>query len=344
MNFEEVMQEITSGLTGDKEKDFKYLSEKAEEYKNSEYNTEIERAIGRMIFDLIPEEDRKKLEQMVNNENIKWEAILEEAKFNYQQKDFVKAEKILKDHLNRIEEINMFHEDSVSMYFCFNNVVEELLWKYLNNIEKDIRRATEPLHEFYLWYGMTLIELKRIDEARDALQKSIKWNPMYAYARFEYAETFKLTNEMDRFLELTKEAINYLYQDDQIARAYRNIAFYYSEKKEWEVANACINYSLNFDNQNKSAMAELYFISQGAGKTLDKPNGDELVEIFNNNNIPIAPTDDIVGIGYALGNAFDENNNPQLALVFFELCHNFTGDDELNNKIKELEEKLKEEQ
>ena len=49
MDFEKIMQEITSGLTGDGEKDIKYLMEQCEKYKDhisllenfsSEFNTD----------------------------------------------------------------------------------------------------------------------------------------------------------------------------------------------------------------------------------------------------------------------------------------------------------------
>ncbi len=43
----------------------KYLHEQGEKYKDHEYATEINRAIGRKIYDLLPDGAKNELEQMI---------------------------------------------------------------------------------------------------------------------------------------------------------------------------------------------------------------------------------------------------------------------------------------
>ena len=53
-NYNDVMQKITSGLTGNAEDDVKYLMNEIEQYKEHELAQEIARGVGRIIFDILP--------------------------------------------------------------------------------------------------------------------------------------------------------------------------------------------------------------------------------------------------------------------------------------------------
>ena len=57
--FEDIMKEITRGLSGDSKKDVDYLQEQMEKYKDHEYGKEIIRAYGRLIYEVIPDEKRR---------------------------------------------------------------------------------------------------------------------------------------------------------------------------------------------------------------------------------------------------------------------------------------------
>ena len=68
MNFEDIMREITRGLTGDQKSDTKYLMEQMEKYKEHELAREILRACGRLLFKCIPEDEKAEFEQAINND------------------------------------------------------------------------------------------------------------------------------------------------------------------------------------------------------------------------------------------------------------------------------------
>ena len=57
------MHEITSGLTGNPEQDMKYLKETSEKYKDHQYSQEILRAIGRLMYEMIPDDKRAEVER-----------------------------------------------------------------------------------------------------------------------------------------------------------------------------------------------------------------------------------------------------------------------------------------
>ena len=60
MTYDGIMRNITAGLTGDADKDGIYLNEQMEKYKEHEFATEIIRACGRIFYELIPDDKKKK--------------------------------------------------------------------------------------------------------------------------------------------------------------------------------------------------------------------------------------------------------------------------------------------
>lgn len=55
--FHQIMDDITSKLTGDPKKDIPYLNQQSELYKDHEYAKEILRACGRLIYEVMPEDN-----------------------------------------------------------------------------------------------------------------------------------------------------------------------------------------------------------------------------------------------------------------------------------------------
>lgn len=138
------------------------------------------------------------------------------------------------DKKEELEESGLFQDDSVSMYFTFNNLFGELLYMIRNKPKKDVRRSDIPFAEIYLQYGSLLFELKRYEEAREMLKKAVRWNPCNTQIAFEYAETFKIVGDLESFFKVSVDTSNIAYTPNDIARCYRNLVFYFVEKELWQ--------------------------------------------------------------------------------------------------------------
>lgn len=273
--YDEIMQEITAGLTGDKKKDYEYLNSKMEEYKGHKYNQEILRACGRLISSLLPEEAMKRMGEELFKHDLGIEQVLEEVRFNQYKKNFSKAIELIEPLVNRLKQMDLFKDDAVSEYHCFGNLFEEILYKFYNKPEKDVRQAGFPLAHVYTQYGSSLIDVERWDDARAALREALRWNPASAEIMFEYSETFKVAGEMDEYLKLVLESFRYCYVPATLARAYRNLGWYFIEKELYD--EAIIAYVLSLQHEkNDKAQGELFYIAEKSGKELSKPTVDEI--------------------------------------------------------------------
>ena len=169
-DYHAIMTEITSNLTGDLDADRAYLMEKSEEYKTHEMAKEILRGIGRIMYELLPEDKKEGLEQAMKKDALGWQATLEEIDFCVFKRDFVKARTLIESLIDKLEEIGMYEDDEVSEYKEFFEPFEEILYQFRNKPEKAVRVPGFPYASLYTKYGSILFELKEHEKAKAALQ------------------------------------------------------------------------------------------------------------------------------------------------------------------------------
>ena len=335
--FDSIMEEITAGLTGEPEKDVPYLNSKCEEYKEHQYAKEILRACGRLLFKALPKEARGKANRIAANLSLGLQSVVEEAQFNIYRKKFDVAKTILTGAVEKVEALGMYKDDEVSEYHTFNEPMEEILYKHRYQPEKTLRQAPEPLSELYLTFGSVLFELDDMDAAKVALEKAMRWNPMDAAIRFEHAELFKKKGDMDEFFKLTMQVFPNVYRSSHLARCYRNLGYYFVEKKLWQVAASCIVLSLHYDSEHAMAQSELWYIQQSAGADFSMPSNEEVKTYAKQYNIPLGADRDVVGISIAIGEQSEKAGQLAAAKYFYSIAYDLTGIDELKGRLDALQ-------
>ena len=340
MSYDEIMQEITAGLSGDPKKDFKYLKEQCDKYKDSEYGKEIVRACGRLMATLLTDEQKAEISKAMNNHDLGIEATLEEVRFNQYQKKFEKALSLLEPLVKKIEEMNengMFADDKVSEYYCFDNLMEEILYSYYTKPEKDLRHSDIDYATIYTQYGSLLIDLERWDDAQKVLEKARKWNPASAYVIFELCETYKHKNQLDLYFDTVKDAFKYAYEPKTVARCFRNLGWYFVEKELYDEAMAVYVMSLQYE-QSDFVSSEMYYISQKTGKAVSQPTLEDIKKAAEKYGFPIGAHEDVVGVAYSMGRQALASDNKDMALFFLGIVYNLTEADEVGELIKKLNE------
>lgn len=94
MDFNSVIVKVFEGLTGNVEKDIDYLMAQADKYKEGENAREIIRALGRKVYEILPDERKSEINRVFSNVSECVNATLEEAIFQIKLGDCVKAEEI----------------------------------------------------------------------------------------------------------------------------------------------------------------------------------------------------------------------------------------------------------
>ena len=336
MDFDQIMREITAGLTGDSEKDIQYLKEQAEKYKDHELSREILRACGRLLYQCVPEDRKSELDRIIGNDRTSYESVLEEVRFKQHEKKYDEALSILEPVIRKFEEADMFTDDQVSEYHCFNEFFEEALYRMNIKPSRELRHATFPLDRIYMQYGSLLIDLRRLEEAETALATAMRWNPADVSIAFEYAETFKQRGDMESFFHLTVSSFRYAFRPEQVARCLRNMGYYFIEKSMWEEAYACYRVSITYSQDARQAMSELYYIEQKAGKPVSMPDEETLNKISEKYGFPFGPDEEILGLSFAYGKHFAEEGETDGARYCWQITYDLTKDDEIKKLLDDL--------
>ena len=336
MTYDEIMREITTGLTGDADKDRDYLKEQMEKYKEHELATEIIRACGRLFYELIPEDKKDELTHVMDNDMNGIHAVLDEVRFNIYKKEYSKALDLISNLVEKTERNPMYQNDSVTEYFSFATPFEFFMYVQRFKSGKEIKWIEYPFSAIYLQYGSLLIDLKRYEEANQMLEKALRWNPMSAKIGYEYAETFKIMGMMDMYMEATRKAFSVAYTKEEVARGYRNFGYYFIEQEKYRAAIGCYLLSLQYDRESKNAQSELYYIHQKTNGEVKQPTIEELESIAKIEDFPIGVNSDVLGIAVSYGKHFLEQGQTEGARTMFEIVYDLTDDE----AIKEVLDKL----
>ncbi len=334
--FDKIMSEINSGLTGEPEKDLAFLNEQSEKYKNHKYSKEILRACGRLMYDVMPDDVRKKLEKLTNDYSARIDDSLNQAEQFILKKDFDKALKVIEDLIFELDENQPYRDDEVSEYYNFEEYFEEVLFKEFNNPEKEIRRVSVPYTRIFNMYGYILYELDKFEEAKKCLEIGLGWNPVSFKLMAEYCEILKIKDDMENFFKLTLNAFKIAFRPQNVARCFRNLGYYFAGKELYSEAKVAYIMSLQFERDSEQALKELYYVDEKTNHQLEKPPIEKVKVYSEEYGFPIGADLDVLNLAFEKGKEGLEKRNPGLARYFFTILYDLTNDPDIKAALDKL--------
>ena len=338
MRYEEVMRNIIDSLTGDSKMDIAYLRQQMEFYKEHAMAPEILQGINHLIYHLLPEETKKEIELELQRNSIRNERTLREAESLVREKDYGKAVSVL-ERLIKMEDgpRSLFRNDSVSEYYAFHNFFEEVLFRELYNFRKIIRPVPGDFSGMYFLYGHSLLELGRLEEAKEALEKSLRWNPMYLKPLFEQVELSRMEKDEDRFLCTLKRCFRSAYTSTDLARCYRSLGQYHLDKGDHDLADTLYTFSLAFEGDNPVAREEIEGLSRKLRKAeVSPPHPTEIWETCEESDVQIGPNKLVLDLAVTLGHKAMKEGAHVSARFLFGIAYDLTKDDKIRSWMDEL--------
>ena len=319
MDYEKIIEEIKAGLTGDTANDLAYLGGKAQEYRDSELGPEIVREIGRMVYGILPEEEKEKLREAMEKDELNIGSTLEKADSFISEGRIDEALETARAAVKKIEALELVAEDKVSIYLDFQEPFEEVLYRYRNRPEKELRPSPFRVSALYYLYGCLLFETKDYAAAEEALRTAVMWDPMNAAYSFEYFEVFKITGRLEEFFDLNKAFLPNCFRPWSFARAYRNLAFYYVEKKQYRDAAVCLKISGEFEEDSEALASELEYIKgMNGGEAYDIGYAETFI-FCNAAGLPRYPDEMIPELASDVAEQYAEAGREDLAAYFNDI-------------------------
>lgn len=336
MEFETIMSTITAGLTGDAQTDIDYLKQQIEEHRHHEFAQEITRACGRLLYQLMPQEDKAEYQTLMEREQMGMEATLEEIRFAVFRKDYKKAEEMLRSMIHKFESGGMFRNDQVTEYHSFYEPFEEVLYRFVDRPKKKLHNLELPYAQIYHEYGMLLLDLGRFAQARGILKRAAQWNPANAQIAFDYMETYKKMGDMETYFHLTQKIFLYAFRREDVARCYRNLGSYFVYQKEYQAAMGCYLMSMDFDTEDQSAPSELYYIQAVTRNTVTRPTQEELEQYAEEYGFPIGADQVVLGMAWKMANKYLDSEKYDAAVYYLKIVYDLTEDEEAKKKLNQI--------
>lgn len=334
MEYKEILAKITSGLTGNSEKDVPYLKEQAELYKSHELSKDILRAIGRLLYDTLPEEEKIPVTSDFYMDGKRIDVMYDEVRYLVSTKQYKKAS-VLMDSLIQFCE-DFLEADKESDYFSFKNMFQALLYQHYFKPEKKFKPTPYDFSDMYIIRGYLYMQEHNIKAAIEALKKAVRCNPVNLYAYFQLAEAYKLTGDFDEYLNLTIQALSFATTKAQIARCYRNMGFYFIEKESYD--DAVNMYHLSSDFEHHEAVAsELFYISQKTGKAIERPDQEDVMRTIAQFGIQVGASEPVLGIAAALGKKAYEDKQFDMARYCLGMVYELSEDSEAKEMLNSIE-------
>ena len=191
-----------------------------------------------------------------------------------------KLENMLKE--SNVKEV----EDEKNTYYTFGNYAEEAIFNYIYKSKKQNIYPEQNISEIYYYLGFINIDLKNYDLAVEYLDKALKWNPINISAMFEKATVFRMKGNLDRNRAEIEKTFIFIYNSSYLAKFYRELGWYYVERKIYDLGNALYTYS-NYFYRTNNAENELKYIAQQENRDVRYTPIAEINQYLKDYNIPI---------------------------------------------------------
>ena len=281
--YEKIINEINSGLTGDVEKDHSYLLEQTEKYKQHPMSHEILKEIGRKLYEILPAEGKKELEEAINVDFKALNKKIDEANTYVMQRNYEPAKKLLNEYLEGA--LNIYKEDQITRYFTFKDIIEFYCSKEKLNIQKKAVWVDLRTDDAYKLLAYIASEEKNFSQAIEYLERGLYFNPMNLGLRFEFAESYKMQNNIEKMYEAINNIYDYIYDPSMLSRYYRLLGYYFIEKQNYDVAYSLYAISVYYEN-SEMAHHEINYIKQQTGNPNFEKTTAEIINLLKQQNIP----------------------------------------------------------
>lgn len=253
---------------------------------------------------------------------------------NYQEKilkidekiknrEFESAEQDLLNIINE-EEIKTI-EDKEYIHFSFDNYIESLIYWRKFRPSKKILQPANNIAEVYFMLGFINFETKNYGKAIQYLDKASEWNPISPRIRMEKADTYRNMGEIERYRVEVEKTYPYIYDSSFMSKYFRELGWYYSEKRIFDLANALYTQSTAFMN-TELARNELMYIAQQEHREPRFSTKEEINKLFKEYNIPFGISNEITQMIYEDSQQLLKENNVQLANYLYRALYDITLD------------------
>ena len=282
----EILQKIESEMTGDPERDADILNDWGERYREQPGSEPLLQEIGRRLFQLVIDEDPELTQEIFDD-------MVSTADEDYAEACRLIEEKQYDEAIGKLQVLaalaRAYPLSEGSVWTDFNSFLDSLVYQdYFSEKIGEREIARHPMHPAHMLYtlGSLLIEMGQAEEAVEPLGMLLALDPVCPKYLFELGEAYKRTGQMQEAYDNAKWALMCASNRSELARAYRDLAFCFSETGAYEDAVMLNLLSLQYQS-SRHAEAEIAWIHKQSGISSEGFSYETITERCRELNIPV---------------------------------------------------------
>ena len=240
----------------------------------------------------------------------------------YQESRYHEALQLIKPIVADYEALDYFKETDNVEYFNFENAVQKFLWQSYDGRTKQIGYSFLNVRFIYYSYGWLSIKCNFWNDARRALEKAYKWDPVAVKNIFKLLETYSL-DELDSFFELLKFAYKFCYTKEDLAECYRGFAHVFIQKQKYKDALCCYKIGCGYNNRPNYMHSELSEIADALGGKIPEVTIDDILRSSEYYDYSIGVNREIFHTATYYGKKFSDAGDKEGAKEFYSILIEF---------------------
>lgn len=338
MTVKELMEKIKAECTGDAKEQLNYLTQLAREVRREPNAGELNEAIAKHAYSVMPEDARAEMERTTMIGGKRLDRVYHEALELVNQGKIEEAAPLLAALSDKIAECF----EGEKKWFSFRNPFEYHVFREFYPVEKEFDRAPFDFSHYLTLYGFVLIEQHNTQKAEEILKRAIKFNPVATEPKFELCELYKLTRQDNKILEISRETMRYCTTADRIGRVLCNLGFYCSDIGDLYAAAVFYFESLRFE-PSKPTEAELQDTVRRmnqAGAKFAPPTKGQVLDTYEKYHIIQPPNSELINLALALADGAREAKRPELEGLFVRVCWDLTRNEEFKTRLDFIDQEI----
>ena len=194
------------------------------------------------------------------------------------------AENIFLDLLDKYKK--SYTETNTVKYMEFKDMLEFMLTINTFKFDKKVEWTDFPVATIYFYLQYISFEKKDSVKFFKYAERAFNYAPLALSSQFETAEIYKNSDTPSKFKSETFKIYQNIFSAEDLSRFYRNLGYYYTDKKNWHLGFALYLMSLNYQETN-IAISELDYIRKALGNPQFSMNMRQIEAILDDYNIPI---------------------------------------------------------
>ncbi|MDD6278945.1 MAG: tetratricopeptide repeat protein [Oscillospiraceae bacterium] len=329
MSYDEIINELKSNLSGDYNKDSEYLRKAGDKF-GKEGNTDGVRAVGEIIFEIMPENEKQEITNLTHIDGVRMDKFYEQINSAIHEKNMIEAKSLAEKLYAKI--MDVYKETDKAKFVTFRNPFEDNLAQLLFKTDKILNRAPFDFATYLTTYAFIIIETGSPIDAVHVLEEAIAFNPVDCGPRFELAEAYKLMKNKDKLIEVTQQTLRIASSPIAIARCYANMGYLCVDLHELDDAVNFYTASVTFA-PHPAIPLELKGIAQMKGSDIKQPTHDEIMATMKKYNISFGPDKDVISVAAQLASTFLLNKDMRNAVMSLKMLYNLTQDEKIKDMI-----------